>query len=79
VKFDPLGMLKFYCQRYNVNVTGLIYNSSHWGNKYNFLVQPFHERELVRDFGGKGRIKSLRIFSKSSTINRFDVLLPTTI
>jgi len=44
-----------------------------------FMVLPFHGRELVRDFGGEGGTKSLRIFSKSSAINGFGMSLPTTV
>jgi len=43
-----------------------------------FVVLPFRGRELVRDFGGKDGIKSLRIFSKPSAINGFGMPLPTT-
>jgi len=41
------------------------------------LTNPWEE--LVRDFGGEGGIRSLRIFIKYSVINRFGVYLPTTI
>ena len=44
-----------------------------------FVVLPFREKELVRDFGGKGGTKSLRIFSKLSAINGFGMPLSTTI
>jgi len=44
-----------------------------------FVVLPFRGRELVRDFGGEDGTKSLRIFSKSSVINGFDMALPTTV
>jgi len=44
-----------------------------------FIVLPFHGRKLVRDFGGEGRIGSLRIFSKPSAINGFGMLLSTTV
>jgi len=44
-----------------------------------FVVLPFHKRELVRDFGGEGGTKSLRIFSKPSAINGFGMFLPTTV
>jgi len=43
------------------------------------LVLPFHGWELVRDFGKEGRIRSLRIFSKPSAVNGFDMPLLTTI
>ena len=32
-----------------------------------FVVLPFHERELVRDFGEEDGTKSLKVFSKPST------------
>ena len=44
-----------------------------------FVVLPFHGMELVKDFGRESEIKSLRIFSKPSAINRFGMPLPTTI
>jgi len=44
-----------------------------------FVVLPFQEKELVRDFGGEGETKSLRIFSKPLAINRFGMSLPTTV
>jgi len=44
-----------------------------------FVVLLFQGRELVRDFGGEGGTKSLRIFSKPSAINGFGMLLPTTV
>jgi len=43
------------------------------------MVSPFHGRKLVRDFGGKDRIRTLRIFGKASAINEFGMFLPTTI
>jgi len=42
-----------------------------------FVVLSFHGKELVRDFGGKGGIMSLRIFSKPSAINGFGMSSPT--
>ena len=64
---------------YNVNVRDSICN--HFTEKMNtaFVVLPFHGRELVRDFGKEGGIKSFRIFSKPSVINGFDMPLPTTV
>jgi len=44
-----------------------------------FVVLPFYEKELVRDFGGEDETKSLRIFSKPSAINGLSVPLPTTV
>jgi len=43
------------------------------------MVLPFFGRELVRDFGGKGGTKSLRICNKPSAINEFGMPLPTTV
>ena len=43
------------------------------------MVLSFHERELIRDFEGGCEIRSLRIFSKPSTINEFGTPLPTTV
>jgi len=42
-----------------------------------FIVLPFRERELVRDFGGKDGTKSLRIFNKPSAIKGFGMPLRT--
>jgi len=42
-----------------------------------YVVLPFRGRELIRDFGGEGGTKSLRIFSKPSAINKFGMSLPT--
>jgi len=44
-----------------------------------FVVLPLCGREFVRDFGGEGGTKSLRIFSKPSAINGFCMPLQTTI
>ena len=44
-----------------------------------FVVLPFHGWELVRDFGGKGKIRSLRVFNKSSAVNGFGMLLAITV
>jgi len=44
-----------------------------------FVVLPFHGRELVRDFGGKGGTKFLKIFNKPSAINGFGMPLLTTV
>jgi len=46
---------------------------------YIFVILPFHGRELVRDFGGEGGTKSLKIFTKPSAINGFGMPLPTTV
>jgi len=46
---------------------------------YIFVVLSLHGMELVRDFGGEDRIKSIRIFIKPSAINEFGLSLPTTI
>jgi len=41
------------------------------------LIIPW--KGLVRDFGGEGGIRFLRIFSKPSAINKFGMLLLTTV
>jgi len=61
-------------------MTGLICNLFHWGSSQRlFVVLPFHRWELVRYFGGKGEMRSLKVFSKLSAINGFDMPLPTTV
>ena len=73
-------MSKSHYQRFNVNMIGLTYDSFCRGNEYFFyVVLSFHRRELVGDFDGKSGIKSLKIFSKSSAVNGFDIPLPTTV
>ena len=58
------------CQRFTINVT----SCAHFVRETAigiFVVLLFHGRELVRDFGGEDRTKSLRIFNKPSAINEF--------
>ena len=66
------------CQRFTVNVTSLCYFAREMDTGI-FVVLPFRETELVRDFGREDGTKSLRIFSKPSAINEFGMPLPTTV
>ena len=60
-------------------MTGLICN--HFVGEINtvFCGLTFLGRKLVRDFGGIGGIRSLRIFSKPSAISGFGLSLPNTV
>ena len=66
------------CQRFTINMTSLCSFHQKMDTGI-FVILPFQGKELVRDFGGEGGTKSLRIFSKPSAINGFGMSLPTTI
>jgi len=75
----PLGIkTEMACQRFIINVTSLYIFRRRNGYRYFYGPNILWVR-LVRDFGGEDEIKSLRIFSKSSTINGFGMPLLTTV
>jgi len=72
-----LGICCICCQRYNVNVTVSI--CDRWKNNYSFLWSYHPWTGNCKGFREKGGIRPLKIFSKPSFINKFEMPLPTTV